>query len=189
MRRGCTVLELIAEPGFLRRVQDLGASFEAGFAGLLFEVCRRGLTMALKFDHERGGVLAAKRLIDGGVFAVYAEHVPSSTVKANRLPSAFAQFCRDTGTRITFFVNGVNRSWTVNAPASTAEQTGDAPVVNLVTPPTAGRHHVVKPSWFCEVLMRCGSRPCSRSGPCSAMSSAVGGRPVRRAAAGQARTA
>jgi peptidoglycan/xylan/chitin deacetylase (PgdA/CDA1 family) len=31
--------------------------------------------------------------------------------------SAFAQFCRDTGTRLTFFVNGANPSWSVNAPA------------------------------------------------------------------------
>jgi peptidoglycan/xylan/chitin deacetylase (PgdA/CDA1 family) len=31
--------------------------------------------------------------------------------------SAFADFCRDTGTRLTFFVNGANSSWTVNAPA------------------------------------------------------------------------
>jgi peptidoglycan/xylan/chitin deacetylase (PgdA/CDA1 family) len=30
---------------------------------------------------------------------------------------AFANFCRDTGTRMTFFVNGVNSSWSVNAPA------------------------------------------------------------------------
>jgi peptidoglycan/xylan/chitin deacetylase (PgdA/CDA1 family) len=30
--------------------------------------------------------------------------------------AAFARFCRDTGTRMTFFVNGVNASWTVNAP-------------------------------------------------------------------------
>ena len=30
---------------------------------------------------------------------------------------AFAQFCQDTGTRLTFFVNGVNTSWSVNAPA------------------------------------------------------------------------
>ena len=30
---------------------------------------------------------------------------------------AFGQFCRDTGTRLTFFVNGANASWTVNAPA------------------------------------------------------------------------
>jgi peptidoglycan/xylan/chitin deacetylase (PgdA/CDA1 family) len=30
---------------------------------------------------------------------------------------AFAQFCRDSGTRLTFFVNGVNSSWSVNAPA------------------------------------------------------------------------
>ena len=31
--------------------------------------------------------------------------------------AAFAQFCHDSGTRLTFFVNGVNNSWTVNAPA------------------------------------------------------------------------
>ncbi|HUO38236.1 MAG TPA: polysaccharide deacetylase family protein [Mycobacterium sp.] len=30
---------------------------------------------------------------------------------------AFAQFCYDTGTRLTFFVNGANSSWSVNAPA------------------------------------------------------------------------
>lgn len=30
---------------------------------------------------------------------------------------AFAQFCHDTGTRLTFFVNGVKQSWSVNAPA------------------------------------------------------------------------
>jgi peptidoglycan/xylan/chitin deacetylase (PgdA/CDA1 family) len=30
---------------------------------------------------------------------------------------AFAQFAHDSGTRLTFFVNGVNPSWSVNAPA------------------------------------------------------------------------
>ena len=30
---------------------------------------------------------------------------------------AFAQFCRDTGARLTFFVNGANPSWSANAPA------------------------------------------------------------------------
>lgn len=30
--------------------------------------------------------------------------------------AAFAQFCRDSGVRLTFFPNGVNPSWTVNAP-------------------------------------------------------------------------
>jgi len=29
---------------------------------------------------------------------------------------AFAAFCRDSGTRMTLFVNGANSSWTVNAP-------------------------------------------------------------------------
>jgi len=31
--------------------------------------------------------------------------------------AAFAQFARDSGTRLTFFVNGANPSWSVNAPA------------------------------------------------------------------------
>jgi peptidoglycan-N-acetylglucosamine deacetylase len=31
--------------------------------------------------------------------------------------AAYAQFCRDSGTRLTFFVNGVNPAWSVNAPA------------------------------------------------------------------------
>ncbi|ORB03486.1 polysaccharide deacetylase [Mycobacterium mantenii] len=30
---------------------------------------------------------------------------------------AFADFCRDSGIRLTFFVNGANSSWSVNAPA------------------------------------------------------------------------
>ena len=30
---------------------------------------------------------------------------------------AFADFCRDSGTRLTFFVNAANSSWAVNAPA------------------------------------------------------------------------
>jgi peptidoglycan/xylan/chitin deacetylase (PgdA/CDA1 family) len=30
---------------------------------------------------------------------------------------AFAQFAHDTGTRLTFFINGANSSWSVNAPA------------------------------------------------------------------------
>ncbi|MGZ4509776.1 MAG: polysaccharide deacetylase family protein [Mycobacterium sp.] len=31
--------------------------------------------------------------------------------------AAFAQFAQDSGTRLTFFVNGANNSWSVNAPA------------------------------------------------------------------------
>lgn len=30
--------------------------------------------------------------------------------------SAYGEFCRDSGTRLTFFVNGANESWTINAP-------------------------------------------------------------------------
>ena len=68
------VLDQVFAPAFLARVRELGQRFEEGFAGLPFELRRRGMTMGLAFEQEEGGVLAAKRLIDAGVFAVYAEH-------------------------------------------------------------------------------------------------------------------
>jgi putrescine aminotransferase len=73
------VMEEIAAPEFLEQVEELGARFERAFAGLPFELRRFGLTMGLRFDHEQGGVLAAKKLIDSGVFAVFAEHDHSVT--------------------------------------------------------------------------------------------------------------
>jgi acetylornithine/succinyldiaminopimelate/putrescine aminotransferase len=76
---GSAVMGEISEPGFLDRVEDAGQRFETAFEGLPFELRRRGLTMGLKFSEEQGGVAAAKRLIDAGVFAVYAEHDHSVT--------------------------------------------------------------------------------------------------------------
>ena len=49
---------------------------------------------------------------DGNQLALTVDDGASVPVVA-----AFAQFCRDTGTRLTFFVNGANSSWSVNAPA------------------------------------------------------------------------
>jgi peptidoglycan-N-acetylglucosamine deacetylase len=49
---------------------------------------------------------------DGNQLALTVDDGASSSVVA-----AFAQFCRDTGTRLTFFVNGDNRSWTDNVGA------------------------------------------------------------------------
>lgn len=49
---------------------------------------------------------------DGNQLALTVDDGASSSVVG-----AFAQFCRDTGIRLTFFVNGANRSWTDNAPA------------------------------------------------------------------------
>jgi acetylornithine/succinyldiaminopimelate/putrescine aminotransferase len=74
-----TVMEEISRPGFADRVRELGAQFEAGFERLPFELRRRGMTMGLAFDEPEGGVVAAKKLIDGGVFAVFAEHDHSVT--------------------------------------------------------------------------------------------------------------
>jgi peptidoglycan/xylan/chitin deacetylase (PgdA/CDA1 family) len=49
---------------------------------------------------------------DGNQLALTVDDGASSPVVA-----AFTQFCRDTGTRLTFFVNGDNRSWTDNVAA------------------------------------------------------------------------
>ncbi len=73
------VMDQIGEPDFLSRVERIGRRFEEGLAGMPFALRRFGLTMGLAFDDENGGVLAAKQLIDAGVFAVYAEHDHSVT--------------------------------------------------------------------------------------------------------------
>src|SRR6476620_4286455 len=49
---------------------------------------------------------------DGNRLALTVDDGASSPVVA-----AFGQFCRDTGTRLTFFVNGANASWSDNAAA------------------------------------------------------------------------
>jgi acetylornithine aminotransferase len=76
---GDAVVELIDDEVFLARVRELGERFESGFEGLPFELRRRGMTMGLRFDEPQGGVEAARRLIEAGVFAVFAEHDHSVT--------------------------------------------------------------------------------------------------------------
>ena len=48
---------------------------------------------------------------DGNQLALTIDDGTNSAVVA-----AFAQFCRDSGVRLTFFPNGINNSWTDNAP-------------------------------------------------------------------------
>ena len=46
-------LDVIAAPGFLERVEEIGGRFEEAFAGMPFRVRRRGLFMGLKFAGRR----------------------------------------------------------------------------------------------------------------------------------------
>jgi putrescine aminotransferase len=71
------VLDLLEAPGFLERVRSLSARFAKGFAGLPFELRRRGLMMGLKFPVEQAGLVAMKMLYDRGVFSLYANNDPS----------------------------------------------------------------------------------------------------------------
>jgi acetylornithine aminotransferase len=73
------VMTEVSRPEFIDHVRALGEGFATGFDGLPFELRRRGLTMGLSFDEPEGGVVASKKLIDAGVFAVFAEHDHSVT--------------------------------------------------------------------------------------------------------------
>ena len=80
---GCAVasavLDEVCRPAFLTRVRDWGSASRPGSTVFPSSCAARGLTMGLKFDQDEGGVTASKRLIDAGVFAVFAEHDHSVT--------------------------------------------------------------------------------------------------------------
>lgn len=67
-------LDVIEQPGFLERVEAVGAELEDALAGLPFAVRRRGLMMGLKFAGEGAGMMAAKLLYEHGVFCVWANN-------------------------------------------------------------------------------------------------------------------
>lgn len=71
------MLDVVEAPGFLERVNALGDRFEAGFAGLPFELRRRGLFMGLRFAEPDGGLTATRTMIEHGVFAIFANNDPS----------------------------------------------------------------------------------------------------------------
>jgi acetylornithine/succinyldiaminopimelate/putrescine aminotransferase len=75
---GCVValavLDVIEQPGFVERVEEVGSRLEKELAPLAGDVRRRGLFMGLKWPDEGAGVLAAKACIDAGVFAVFANN-------------------------------------------------------------------------------------------------------------------
>ena len=63
---------VVGAPGFLDRVRSLGDRFEAGLRGLPFELRRRGLFGGIKLPNEGDGMLAAAKLFEAGIFAVFA---------------------------------------------------------------------------------------------------------------------
>ena len=84
---GCAValkvLELTANPTFLRRVGDLAQRFASGFQQLqgrypetLVEVRQQGLMIGLRFPDETCGPFMTKLMYDEGVLAVYANNDP-----------------------------------------------------------------------------------------------------------------
>jgi acetylornithine/succinyldiaminopimelate/putrescine aminotransferase len=68
------VLDAVEAPGFLERVEEVGARIEAGLSGLDLEVRRRGMFMGLAFADASGGIDASARVIGEGVFAIFANN-------------------------------------------------------------------------------------------------------------------
>jgi acetylornithine/succinyldiaminopimelate/putrescine aminotransferase len=66
------VLDIIGADGFLERVDRLADRFTQGLSGLPFELRQRGLFCGLKYPKSGDGMLAARKLYDQGVFALYA---------------------------------------------------------------------------------------------------------------------
>jgi acetylornithine/succinyldiaminopimelate/putrescine aminotransferase len=77
---GCAValevLDIVEEPGFLARVNDLSDRFRQDFDGLPFNLRQRGLMMGLAFTEDAAGMVAAAALYKAGVFAVWANNDP-----------------------------------------------------------------------------------------------------------------
>jgi putrescine aminotransferase len=72
-----TVLDLIEAPGFLDRVRALGERFDAGFKDLPFQLRRRGMFMGLALPSTAAAFQGMTRLIEEGVFAIYANNDPA----------------------------------------------------------------------------------------------------------------
>lgn len=68
------VLDVVEAPDFLERVVELGERFERGLTGVDGELRRRGLFMGLKLQNEGDAMLAARAVIEAGVFAVFANN-------------------------------------------------------------------------------------------------------------------
>ena len=68
------VLDVVEAPDFLERVVELGERFERGLTGVDGELRRRGLFMGLKLENEGDAMLAARAVIEAGVFAVFANN-------------------------------------------------------------------------------------------------------------------
>jgi acetylornithine/succinyldiaminopimelate/putrescine aminotransferase len=68
------VLDLIEAPGFLERVRELSNRFALAFDPCRFTLRRKGLMMGLEFEVEKAGMMAAKMMLEAGVFAVYANN-------------------------------------------------------------------------------------------------------------------
>ena len=69
-----TVLDCLAEPGFLDRIEAVGLHLEQELATLPCTIRRRGLFLGLAWPDERAGMLAAKACFDAGVFCVFANN-------------------------------------------------------------------------------------------------------------------
>lgn len=68
------VLDIIEAPSFLPRVEEVSNRLAEALSPCRFELRRRGLMMGFKFDIAGAGMMAAKVMLNAGIFAVYANN-------------------------------------------------------------------------------------------------------------------
>jgi acetylornithine/succinyldiaminopimelate/putrescine aminotransferase len=78
---GCAValevLDVVEEPGFLERVNQLALRFRDGLSDLPCRLRQRGLMMGLVVPRENGGMAMAAGLYKLGIFAIWANNDPN----------------------------------------------------------------------------------------------------------------
>jgi len=68
------VLDIIEEPGFLDRVNQVSEYFAKECQGQIFQIRRKGMMMGLKFAEKEAAMIAHKVLFDMGLYALYANN-------------------------------------------------------------------------------------------------------------------
>jgi putrescine aminotransferase len=71
------VLDLTEAPGFLERVREVSDRLADAFAGLPFELRRRGLMMGFRFAGPEQGPMAARAAYEAGILCAFANNDPS----------------------------------------------------------------------------------------------------------------
>ena len=80
-------------------------------------IANRGVLAGMTDPVGTDQVVSSLQRAQAGPVVLQDDQLTVDDGASTAVVAAFAQFAQDSGTRLTFFVNGANSSWSVNAPA------------------------------------------------------------------------